>query len=299
MYAAMNTGPKLGLGTVQFGVDYGVTNDKGRVPLDEARHILAAARRHGIDLLDTAAAYGDSETVLGRLLPSGRDFDIVTKTVPLRRTTVDAAALTLVSEGFRSSLTRLQCGQVNAVLVHHANDLLCPGGDGLYDLLCEWRSDGFARRIGVSVYDQAEIEQLHARYRFDIVQLPANVFDQRLAKSGVLQWLADQGVAIHVRSAFLQGALIASLDRLPNALLPLAPHLERYHARLRECEVSPMAAALAYVQSLPGVECVLIGVQSVRELEECCRAFSERVIFDFSEFSCVAPDLIDPRRWIQ
>lgn len=284
-------GGKLALGTAQFGLGYGIAEAARRVPESEACALLRLAYAHGIRMLDTAAAYGESEAVLGRCLAAGKEhFDIVTKTLP----GADGAS---VARAFAASLERLGCGSLYGVLVHHAADLLRPGGDRLYDQLAEWRSRGQARKLGVSVYTRAEVDAVLERYRLDIVQLPLSVFDQRLAADGTLKKLKRMNVEVHARSVFLQGLALMEPAAVP--LERARPMIVRWRAALASRGVSPLAAALWYVARLAEVDRVVVGVHSAAQLVECIAAFDEPPVeLDFSGFACPDDELVDPRRWI-
>ena len=288
---------KLGLGTVQFGLAYGVANTGGQVGPSQVEQILACAAKAGIGVVDTAAAYGESESVLGRCLPPAFDFRIVTKTLPLRVPRVDAEDLAKVERAFESSLQRLRQPRVDALLVHHAEDLLVPGGESLYARLGDWRDAGLVNRIGVSIYDRRQLDQLLERYTFDLVQLPVNVFDQRLLRDGTLSLLQQRGIEVHARSVLLQGLLMMEPGRLPAHFGELSAHCERYDRVLKTAGVSRLSAALGFVANLPEVAVTLIGVDSVRHLEECIAAFDQGSNPDLSSFAVDQPALVDPRRW--
>ena len=184
---------KLALGTVQFGLPYGATNKQGQVGAGEIERILARARAAGIDLLDTAAAYGTSEDVLGASDEARAGFSIVTKTQPLRLESIDAEAVERVVDGVRRSVRRLHVAALDGLLVHHAPDLLAPGGDRLYDALQSLRAEGLVRRLGASVYTVDQLLTLLERYPLEIVQLPMNVLDQAFLQTGTLDRLARGG----------------------------------------------------------------------------------------------------------
>jgi aryl-alcohol dehydrogenase-like predicted oxidoreductase len=288
---------KLGLGTVQFGLDYGVSNTSGQVAPDEVRRILQKASEHGISVLDTAAGYGNAEAVLGQCLPAGTAFPIVTKTQPLKAACVDDAGLRQVAANFEASLSRLGRQSVHGLLVHHGGDLLLPGGERLYALLRQWQAEGRVGKIGVSVYDRAEIDALFERFAFDLVQLPLNVFDQRLLRDGTLTTLHRAGVEIHARSVFLQGALLMDTDALPLYLAPLRQHHVAYRTALRAAGVSPLAAALGFVRQLAEVGVALVGVLSAAQLDECVAAYIAASTLDYRDFAIDTPSLVDPRGW--
>ena len=300
MAAAAVPSARLALGTVQFGLPYGITHAGGRVPEDEVGAILADARAAGIDLLDTAAAYGDSEAVLGRR-PEARSFAVITKTLPLRCPAVGPAEIDAVARAFDASLARLGRDHVEGLLVHDAGDLLAPGGAALWAMLEARRAAGQVRRLGVSVYDRAELDAVSARFPLALVQLPLNALDQRLDRDGTLARLATNGIAVHVRSAFLQGLLLGAPVGDPAAALPgpaaAAPFLRRWHAAVAAAGTTAEAAALAYAATRPGVERVVIGVHARAHLAAAVAAFAARPVLDWAALACDDPAVVDPRRW--
>lgn len=289
---------KLGLGTVQFGIDYGVSNPDGQVARDEVARILALARDVGIHTLDTAVAYGESESVLGQLLADNDSFEIVTKTVSLGSDRIGGGELERVRAGFRSSLNRLRRVSVKTLLVHNANDLLVPGGEQIYEQMCAWRDAGAVERIGISAYDAMQIEAVFTRYDLSVVQLPVSVMDQRLIRTGTIAALAKRGVAIHARSVFLQGLLLLDGRQLPAQFSAWHQQLENYRFFLEAHGVTATEAAIGFVRSLPGVEVILVGVQSRGQLEGCVAAYDAARVLDLSEFACDDSALVDPRRWL-
>jgi aryl-alcohol dehydrogenase-like predicted oxidoreductase len=288
---------RLALGTVQFGLAYGATHSGGRVADDEARHILDVAQSAGIDTLDTAAAYGDAEAVLGRTL-SDRQFKIVSKTLPAGSSAPNPTELNRIDGRFRRSLAFLGASAIDAILVHAAGDILGPGGEGLWRRLEHWRAKGLVRRIGVSVYDEAEVLEVLKRYQPDLVQLPMNVLDQRLLACGAVARLHERGVAIHVRSAFLQGLLLTSAGQTPARLAPLEPCLARWRKACAAADIAPAVAALSFVADIEGVERVVVGVQSAAQLRELVAAAdAPSPAIAWADLAVADAGLLDPRTW--
>lgn len=289
---------RLVLGTVQFGLAYGVSHQGGAVARSEAAAILTFAGEHGIRTLDTAAAYGESESVLGELFDANQSLDIVTKTVPIRTDRLEASDIAVIDEGFHRSLVRLRRDRVSALLVHDSRDLLASGGDRLWALLETYRANGLVARIGVSVYDATEIEAVLARYPVELMQLPSSVFDQRLVLDGTLARLASRGVAVHIRSLFLQGLLLMAPDELPASLVSSVPSVQRWREACAAEAVTPLAAALAFGMAQP-VEGLVIGVHSRTHLMECLAAIAQPVLLPWASLACADAAVIDPRRWRQ
>jgi aryl-alcohol dehydrogenase-like predicted oxidoreductase len=289
---------KIGIGAVQFGMDYGISNREGRTPEVEVRNILGAAAGMGVRLIDTAAGYGASEEVLGRALPPGHAFRVVTKTPGFSGKRIgehDAEQLEMV---FHRSLARLGQPAVYGLLVHHAEDLLAEGGERLMGRMEALKARGLVEKIGVSVYTGEQVDALLARYGLDIVQLPLSVLDQRLLRNGQLARLKAAGTEIHVRSVFLQGLLLMAPDELPAYFAPIRDHLAAYRACLEREGCEPLKAALDFVLQLDEVDAVICGVNNRRQLEEICRCEAEvPKILDFRVFALDDPKFLNPANW--
>ncbi|MEI9997289.1 MAG: aldo/keto reductase [Rhizomicrobium sp.] len=261
-----NSVARLGLGTVQFGQAYGVSNARGRVPPGEVAAILTRAAAAGMRTLDTAAGYGAAEAVLGDLAALTAPFRIVTKTIGL------ANGLDGVVARARRSATTLKRRPVDFLLVHSARDLLGDDGDGLWRALLDLREEGLFGRIGISAYAADDPAALARRFRPDAMQIPLSLLDQRLVQTGALAEIKDLGVDVHARSLFLQGLLFLPEDKLPPRLRPAAPHLHRLRETMREAGTTPLAAALAFVLDRPEVDIAIVGVTTPAELDEILEA---------------------------
>jgi aryl-alcohol dehydrogenase-like predicted oxidoreductase len=286
---------KLGLGTVQWGLDYGISNRDGKTTSDEVGLILAAATQSGIRVLDTAALYGDAEAVIGQHPLDS--FHVVTKTPRYARSEITPADADELLSTFKRSLVRLGTPAVYGLLAHHANDLLVPGGEYLIDAMLELKQAGEVGRVGVSVYDGGQIASILDRFTPDIVQLPVNVFDQRLIEDGSLDRLSALGVEIHARSVFLQGVLLMDQADIPDVLAPLFPNVEAWHTACRDQGLTPLQAALAFVCGLDAIHCCLVGVQNQSQLAACLWAAENAHPFDARGLASNDPAFVNPANW--
>ena len=283
---------ELGLGAAQFGLDYGVSNPRGRVPEDEVRLILDTAAANQVSVVDTAPAYGDSERILGQSWPFPSPFRAVTKTLPI------GEGIERVITRARRSLEKMGLSRGYAVLVHSAEDLLGPDGAELWRRLQGLKDEGLFQKIGVSCYANDEPACLARRFRPDLVQLPCSLLDQRLSRDGTMRALADLGVEIHLRSVFLQGLLFLDRDQLPPALGDAGPRLSRIRRALAEAGADPLQAALAYAQTRPEASTVIVGVTSAAELRAILAASAAPAPrLDWSQLALDHPVALDPRRW--
>lgn len=283
---------ELGLGAAQFGLDYGVSNPRGRVPEDEVRLILDTAAANQVGLVDTAPAYGDSERILGQSWPFPSPFRVVTKTLPM------SEGIERVITRARRSLEKMGLSRGHAILIHSAEDLLGPDGQALWNRLQELKDEGVFQKIGVSCYGTDEPVHLARRFRPDLIQLPCSLLDQRPSRDGTMRALADIGVEIHLRSIFLQGLLFLDRDQLPPALAEAGPRLSRIRRHLAEAGCDPLRAALAYAQTRAEASAVIIGVTSAAELRAILAASAAPVPeLDWSQLALDHPMALDPRRW--
>lgn len=289
---------RLGLGTAQFGLDYGVSNPTGKVRIQEIRKILELAATSGVSILDTAPAYGASEAAIGSALGGRTDFRIVTKTPVFARNAIDENDVRALAETFRQSREALRRDQLYGLLFHRAADVLKPGGKSLIDAALRLVETGAVEKIGVSVYTGADIERILELFTPDIVQVPVNVFDQRLLVSGHLANLRSLGTEIHIRSVFLQGLLLMNPDRIPPYFEPFKAHIARYFDAVAAAGMSRLEAALAFAMSLDA-DVALIGVTSVQELQEVLRYSHSQTgnPIDYGQFAQSDPRLVEPSRW--
>lgn len=259
---------RLALGTVQFGMDYGITNSTGQVSHAEVRKIVETARMRGVDTLDTAIAYGESEQVLGASGITGWQVYTKLPEVPEAVMADRAKIGRWVANQMDESLARLRVPCVAGLMLHRPGQLGHRNGAALYDALCAERQAFRARRIGVTVYGPDELDTLPAGMACDIVQAPLNVFDMSMSTSGWLDRLAEAGCAFHARSVFLQGLLLMPAAQRPTRFAPWASLWQTWDAFLAETGLTGLEACLRHVLGLGQVERVVVGVTSVTQLHE-------------------------------
>jgi aryl-alcohol dehydrogenase-like predicted oxidoreductase len=284
---------RLALGTAQFGGRYGVANTSGCLSKQAAAAILTLAVQRGIDTLDTAIAYGESEARLGEIGVSA--WRVITK-LPGVPGEVDAARW--VEEQVQGSLRRLRRTRLDGLLLHRAADLLGAHADTLISTLASLKERGLIAAAGVSIYDPGELEALWPVWRPDIVQVPCSVLDRRVIASGWLQKLAHHGVRVHLRSLFLQGVLLMPASQRPAFFSRWSALLDRWLAWCAQRGESPLQAALGFACSLPGVECAVVGADSVGQLEEIIAAAARaHAAGPPPELACEDRELLEPWRW--
>lgn len=249
---------RLALGTVQFGMDYGINNRRGKVPRSEAFEILESARRSGIDTIDTASSYGDSEEVVGGFIRSNNSmFKIISK--------LQACGYSGVRDIFESSLRKLGMSEMYGYLVHSFSSY--KSDEKIWDELEDLRLSGKIKKIGFSLYSPDELRHLtDSRVRFDIVQLPYSVFDQRFEQ--YLPGLKRKGIEVHARSVFLQGLVFKKPDDLGKYFNKIRNKLLELNRLADELDTSIVSLCIGFAMANKYIDKIVVGVDSLQNFEE-------------------------------
>ena len=277
---------KIALGTVQFGLDYGVTNRDGQVTIEEVESILNFAKINGIDTLDTASRYGNSEQVLGDAGVDG--YQIVTKTVSLKND------VNGVIKGFYQSLENLNQKAVDGLLIHDINEVNDKEFNRLFERLDELKQQGLVNKIGFSTYVPEQVDFLLENFDFDIIQLPLNVFDNRLIQGGQLKALKDRNIEVHARSIFLQGVLL-NFDNLSGYFSIWKEQFDTYEAMVSDRGLSLLEYALNFVLNIKEIDKVLVGVNREDQLKEIVQSVHSQK--DISAYPINDINLLNPSLW--
>lgn len=268
------------LGTVQFGMPYGIANQIGQPEYRDIVAIVDAAVTGGVNCFDTAAAYGQSEELLGRALKDlgiGHNVVVVTKVRPL--TTEELADPRLAGAAIRASvelsLQRLQLDCLPIVLFHRECDAQFPG------TLERLRDEGKLKHFGVSCSNiPGAAADFISEGRASALQIPANIVDHRHFRSGIMDDSVSRNVAIFIRSVYLQGLLAMAEDAIPNKLLGILQERRRLQSIAEDSGLSLMELALRYILSRPGITSVLTGVETLEQVEQNLVMFSKGRLSD-------------------
>lgn len=284
---------KLALGTAQFGLNYGIANQQGQISRYEGKAILDLAWARGMDTLDTAIAYGQSEQRLGEI--GIENWKVVSKLPAVPDDCHDIS--NWVADAVNESLQRLKVKRLYGLLLHRPQQLLEKDGDRLNNALQHLKQNGVVQKIGVSIYAPSELDALCSRYQFDLVQAPFNIIDRRLIDTGWLSQLADQGTELHVRSVFLQGLLLFKpVDRLQK-FTRWSALWAKWDAWLKEVGLTPLVACICFVLSFQHISKVIIGVDSLSQLSEILQAAERSMPYIPGELKSSDQDLLNPARW--
>lgn len=284
---------RLALGTAQFGFAYGIANKSGKVEIAEAAEILRLSTASGIDTLDTASAYGESEQTLGIL--GVEHWKVVTK---LPELPPDVSIPEWVGAAVEASLHRLKVSRLYAVLLHRPRQLLEPRGAAIWQAMMRLRDRGVVQKVGVSVYSPEELGDLWQHFPVDIVQAPLSIVDRRMIRSGLLSRLHEGDVEVHARSVFLQGVLLMPRDERHAKFGTWDELWTRWDEWLEAERLTPLQASLAFALSHAEIARVIVGVDGLSQLREIFTvANSERKITFPGHIESTDLSLVNPSHW--
>lgn len=249
---------KLGLGTAQFGLDYGINNKRGKIHKKEAFQILKFALEHGIEVLDTAFDYGDSEKFIGEFIKKNKsDFKIISKS--------PAVDIGSIRHTFQASLEALHLDNFYGYLIHNFKNFL--DRPEIWDVLRQCKLQGRVNKIGFSLYYPQEAEYLiEKNIQIDLVQIPFSIFDQRFNE--VLPLLKNKNVEVHARSVFLQGLIFRDPDGLEGSFRRIKNKLLSLRALAKRANLSMSALCINFAVSNDCIDKLIIGIDSLQQMEE-------------------------------
>jgi 1-deoxyxylulose-5-phosphate synthase len=298
----------LALGTVELGMDYGIAapGDFGRPAEAEAIRIAHAALDAGINLIDTARAYGESEAILGKALQGRRDRVVLATKVALHQPegslpTGDTLRTHMLST-LETSLRLLQTDYVDIWQLHLVDEAVLAQHNTIADAFAEARRAGKVRFTGGSFYGATTPAAALALDLFDVMQVTYSVLDQRLADR-VLPLAQAKDVGIIVRSVLLKGALTERADHLPDRLEPLRARSRHFRQLVTDSglNLSPAQAALAFALAHPQIGAVLVGVRTLQELHDDLVAVTAQLppalLDQLAALRLDDDDLLNPGAW--
>ena len=247
---------KLALGTVQFGINYGINNKNG-IPSDfDISEIFDLSIKNNIKYLDTSISYGNSEERISKL--ANNKFNIITKSNDVKNSEE-------LSSSILTSLSSLKTESVYGFLFHNSDNLI--NNHDLWSTLVKFKNEKKVNKIGYSIYDTNQIDYLLDKgFIPDIVQLPYSLLDRKFEK--YFMKLKKLGTEIHVRSVFLQGLYFMNNKKLPEKLLPLKKYLESINSVCKDFNISIGELALNFVNENKFIDKIIIGVDSSTQLNQ-------------------------------
>jgi len=289
---------KLCLGTVQLGLKYGIKNELERQPTTtESFNILQEALDGGISYFDTASAYGNAEDVLGDFGLVKKGARVISK-LPANVADDEGVVLKVCTD----SLKHLQADKLDGYLFHDAKDIY---RKNICDGMLKLKQEGLAENIGVSIYEPEDALYAAGQPEIDYIQVPYNVFDQRLDECGFFVKAKQNGKKVFARSAFLQGLLLMDIDKVPQNLSGAVPLIQRFEQIVGQYNFSRLEAALLYSYCHKGIDYVVFGVDTVQQLRQIIDVANKQNQFEncfealWGQFTKIDRKIIVPSLWMR
>jgi len=289
---------RMMLGTVQFGLDYGIANSSGKPSYESAREIIKAACDSGINTLDTAAAYGTSEDVIGRALEElqlKNKMLVITKVLPVNGLSGKDAE-DFIFTSIRNSIKKLGCESLDGCLFHREEDFK------YMEFLLKAREKGLVKNAGISI-DTASLLDEVLSSGADYVQLPFNILDKRFTGKDFLKKAKAKSIKLFSRSVYLQGLLLMSEEKITGKLRNVIPVRRRLEAIAKEKGMSSAELYMRFVLSHDEIDSVLTGVDNITQLKENIALFAKgpldketlerinKIVPEFPE------EIVRPNKW--
>ena len=250
----MDKTTRLVLGTPQFGMAYGINENK-KISYGEIQEIFNIINLNNLSL-DTAAAYGDSEKIIGD--HASIDTEIITKI------SVNSSGET--REQFFDSMVRLKRKHIYTLLLHNFENI--KSDIKIWDEFVRLKKQGFVEKVGFSIYYPEQVEWLFDKsIDFDLIQIPYSVFDQRF--SSMFGELKKRNIEVHARSVFLQGLFFKNLNsKEQKKFCSLLPSLQKIKAIANQYEISISHMCMGFALLNKSIDKIVLGVDSSKELRE-------------------------------
>lgn len=296
---------KLCLGTVQFGLDYGVFDTPKKDP-DYCIKCLDFATQNGIDAIDTATAYGTAEYITGQFLEKKsiprEKLYISTKHLPnILDECKPEEYVDEIRKNLQKSLTTLHTDYVDAYYFHSSRYAFQPE---LLAAISQMQKEGLARKVGVSVYYPNEALMCFDNENINCIQAPYSIFDHRMKKADVFDHGYKKGFNIDVRTVFIKGLIRLHEDEIPEHLAKAKPILRKLDDICRRTGFSRIELAMGYVKREPTINHLVFGIRTLEQLKEDIDSFHKSIPEEIYkemdiEFADISADLVVPSLWVR
>ena len=282
---------KIGIGTANFGSQYGV--NKKKISIASAKKIIGFLKKNKIKLIDTSSEYPGAEEILGNLNISS--FKVVTKIkIPTNFVKTD---ITKIEKRFFLSLKKLKTKKVYGLLIQNCDQLLKKNGKYFYNFFLRLKKRGIIFKLGFSVYSTRTLIKLNKKFKYDIVQIPINIINQDFLEKDLLEKLKRKKIEIHSRSSFLQGLLLMNKNSLPKKYLNYKNILTDIDLFFKRNNYEKLNFLLNFSLNIKQVDKVIIGVDNLKQIKKLIFLSKKKKINLKKLNFKIDPKLMDPRLW--
>ena len=285
---------KIILGSANFDQIYGIK--KNFIKKSEIKKLFDLALKNKIKTIDTSPLYNKSEKIIG-LLNNNR-FKIISKIPKPPKNIKRENIKKWLKQNVMISLKNLKIKKFECLLLHNANSLLCKNGDEIYKGIRNMKINGFTSKIGVSIYDFNVLDKILKKFKFNLIQAPFNILDQRLVEKGWLKKLKKRKIEVHARSIFLQGILLLKHNQLPKKLIKFSKKLMVWENWLKKNKFSSLQVCLSFVLNQRQLDGIVVGYNNTNQLNQILKLKQIKNNFSLPNLNIKDKKLIDPREWL-
>ena len=287
-----NISKKIVIGTAQIGNRYGIANKSNKVNFKKAKYIIKKAYNNGINYLDTAGSYNNSEKYLGKIGTNKWKISTKLPAIPFECSNLKY----WFDKTFFKSFKNLKCNSIDTLLLHNPNDLLDTRGKELYKIIQKLKDKNLISKFGISIYDFNNLNLIISKFDIDTIQFPFNLFDRRILSNNLIYKLKDLKIETYARSVFMQGLLLINKKDRPKEFKKWNNLWKKYDAWLKNSKLTPIEACLGYVNSFPEIDKIIIGVNRQKQLSQILK-YNNPIIDVPSDIKTFDIKLINPANW--
>ena len=282
------------LGSANFNQIYGIT--KNFIKKKEIKRSFNLALKNNIRIIDTSPLYNKSEKIIGLL--NNDKFKIISKIPKIPRNIKKKNIKKWVKLKVSNSLKNLKIKKFECLLLHNVDSLLSKNGNEIYKNIKNMKRIGLTNKIGISIYDFNILDKILKKFKFDLIQAPFNILDQRLVTTGWLKKLKKRRIKVYVRSIFLQGILLLKHNQLPEKLKKLNKNLIIWENWLKKNKFKPLQVCISFVINQRQLDGIVVGYNNKNQLNQILKQKKMKSSFSIPNLNIRNRKLIDPRKWL-
>lgn len=295
------THSKICIGTAQLGMNYGISNNSSKMKTNDFNKIIKYSIANNINFIDTANTYGNSENLIGKTLKKIDDkstFKVISKFNNLRNIQKKKIREKIFHQ-IELSIKKLGTKKLYAALIHNVKDLESKKKKEIYNVFLNLKKKGLVEKIGFSAYETKDLKKYLIKYKFDIVQFPFSIFDQRILDKKIQNLLKRKKIEVHIRSIFLQGLLLLPAKKIPKKF-NLEENLKKWNNYLLENKINNIDACIKFILRYNFYKKIVIGFNNFSQFKHVVNRFKilkkNKMKINFKNFENKS-ELINPSKW--
>tara|TARA_B100001250_G_scaffold400115_1_gene410263 strand:- start:186 stop:1049 length:864 start_codon:yes stop_codon:yes gene_type:complete len=280
------------LGTAQFGMDYGISNKKGKINFLEITKILNYLDKRKINYLETANAYNLSEFEIGKYyLKSNKKFKVITK--------YSLSNKLDIFQQYKNSIKNLKY-KPQVIMAHNSKDYLnSKFRSNLFRLKKEFK----IKKVGVSIYTPSEFYKIVEVKKPDILQVPCNILDKRFLNKDIIEIIKKRKIKLHARSIFLQGLFFKNKKEIIRKFKDAKNVLKYLENICKKENLKLWELSLLWVYHKKEINRLIIGVDSEKQIKKNISLLKKKLkvslIKQLDEINMNTSNIIKPNLWIE